>query len=201
MSHESTWATVHRRPSGIFRTVDLGSYADCVGIEFTRRPGDGAFNIWRNTFPAEDLPRGEIVDVGGVPFCFPAADGRHPDNLRCRGQRIELPVGRVDWLCFLAAAERRTEDTLSVHYADGATRAQWLRVSDFWPETPPRFGDVLAFRTPYLLYQRHAQSGMAPAIWRQRVPVTIPGDVAAVTLPENPAMHIFALTLLTEEEM
>jgi hypothetical protein len=50
-----------------------------------------------------------------------------------------------------------------------------------------------------MLYPRHEQRNMGPAIWRQRVPVTVPGEVVAVELPDNPAMHVFALTLLTEE--
>jgi hypothetical protein len=198
MPHASTH--VAQPLSGIFRTVDLSSYADCVGIEPARRPGTGGFNIWRNTFPAEELPRGgSAVNVAGVPFRFPAAEAGQPDNIRCRGQRIPLPAGRVDWAYVLAAAERRTEDVLTVHYADGAERRQWLRVSDFWPETPARFGETLAFRTSSLLYPRHAQRGMAPSIWRQRVPVAVPFGVVALRLPVNPAIHVFALTLLREE--
>lgn len=183
-----------------FRTVQLHAYADCIGIEPSRRPGAGGFNIWRNTFPAEELPAGgSMVIVGGVPFRFPPADGRRGDNIRCREQRIALPAGRLDWIYVLAAAERRTEDTLSVHYADGSRRQQWLRISDFWPETAPWFGEELAYRTSVLLYPGHAQLGMAPSIWRQRVPVAVPHGAVALVLPDNPAMHIFSLTLLDEQ--
>jgi hypothetical protein len=137
---------------------------------------------------------GSVTVVGGVPFRFPAADGVRPDNIRCRGQRIELPAAHADWLHLLAAAERRTEDVLTVHYADGATRPQWLRVSDFWPETAPRFGELLAFRTSAMLYPNHVDSRMPPAIWRQRVPVAVRDEIVAVTLPDNPAIHVFAMT-------
>jgi len=181
--------------------VDLTAHLNCAGIEPTDRPGRGAFNIWHNTFPAEELPRpGSVTVVGGVPFRFPAAaDGVRPDNIRCRGQRIDLPVANADWLHLLAAAERRTEDVLSVHYADGAIRSQWLRVSDFWPQTPPRFGEPPAFRTSAMLYPNHVDTRMRPAIWRQRVPLAVRDDLVAVTLPDNPAIHVFALTAVGTE--
>jgi hypothetical protein len=193
--HAVTLAACSRADAGKSLPVDLAAHMNCVGIEPAERPGRGAFNIWHNTFPIEELPPpGSVTVVGGVPFRFPAADGARPDNIRCRGQRIELPAARADWLHLLAAAERRTEDVLTVHYADGATRPQWLRVSDFWPETAPRFGELLAFRTSAMLYPNHVDSRMPPAIWRQRVPVAVRDDIVAVTLPDNPAIHVFALT-------
>lgn len=184
----------------VYRIVDLTAHADCVGIEPSVRPGRGAFNIWHNTYPLEDLPpAGSTVSVGGVPFRLPAADGVRPDNIRCRGQHVELAAGRVDWLYLLAAAERRTEDLVTVHHADGTTHQQWLRVSDFWPQTPPRFGELLAFRTVSMLYPHHIDRRMTPAIWRQRIPVPEPDGVVAVTLPDNPAIHVFALTVCDDE--
>lgn len=186
--------------AGRFTPLDLGAYVNCVGIEPVRRPGAGAFNIWRNTYPAEELPAGgSMVTVSAVPFRFQAADGRQADNIRCRGQLVTLPGTRVDWIYLLGAAERRTEDALTVCYADGTRRRQWLRISDFWPETEQWFGELLAYRTTVMLYPRHAQERMAPSIWRQRVPVTVPDGAVAVRLCDNPAMHIFALTLLNEE--
>ncbi|MFL6139299.1 MAG: hypothetical protein ACJ74O_16060 [Frankiaceae bacterium] len=183
-----------------YRAVDLGAHLDCVGIEPTRRPGRAAFNVWSNAFPLEELPCGSVVRIGDVPFRMPPADGARPDNLRCRGQRIELPAGRADFLHVLAAAERRSEDPLTVHYADGTTRSHWLRVSDFWPETPPRFGEAPALRTSALLYPNHVDTRMSPAIWAERVPVAVPSGATAVTLPDNPAIHVLAMTVVAEDE-
>jgi hypothetical protein len=33
-------------------------------------------------------------------------------------------------------------------------------------------------------------------VWRHRVPVPREADLTAVRLPDNPAIHIFAMTLL-----
>jgi hypothetical protein len=180
-------------------TTDLRQHFNNTGIAAAEHPTVGGFNIWANTYPADQLPPGGAeVYVGGVPFRFPAAATGEPDNVRCRGQRIDLRPGVYDWILLLAAAERRTEDAVALHYADGTVRHQWLRVSDFWPETPARFGELAAYRPDRMLYPRHAQRGMAPAIWRCRIPVTVPDRLTAVRLPDNPAIHIFAMTAVTD---
>jgi hypothetical protein len=189
-----TTVDVHRT---LAFAVELTGLFDNVGIAASRWPTVGGFNVWANTFPAEELPEpGSIVDVGGVTFRFPAAATGEPDNIRCRGQAVAVPAGRHDWIYALAAAERRSEDEVQLHYADGRIRRQWLRVSDFWPQTPARFGELVAFRCDRMLYPRHSQPNMAPVIWRCRIPVTIAGAVRTLVLPDNPAIHVFALTVV-----
>jgi hypothetical protein len=189
-----------------FVIVDLAPACNNRGLQPPGTHGNGAygFNIWSNTFPAEQLPApGSIVEISGVPFTFPAGAvpaGAAPagDNIRCRGQRIPLPPGCYDWIYTLGAAERRTEDEVELHYADGRVRRSWWRMSDFWPETPVRFGEPLAARTTSLRYPRHTHEDHAPAIWQQRIPVTCPDPLAAIVLPDNPAMHLFALSLASD---
>ncbi|TCO60854.1 hypothetical protein [Actinocrispum wychmicini] len=180
--------------------VDLGGHFDNRGITRGGELDQGGFNIWDNTFPAEDLPEpGGTVRIGDVPFLFPAPDPAGRDNLRCSGQVIELPTGRYDWLYLLAASERRSEDVITLHHADGSVDPQWLRVSDFWAETPAHFGEQASVRCRSLHYPRHIQRNMAPVIWRTRVPVPRETDLAAIGLPDNVAIHIFALTLIGPE--
>ncbi|MFI2209278.1 hypothetical protein [Streptomyces sp. NPDC020141] len=178
------------------RVIDLGTHFDATGITAPDRLADGAFNVWSNSFPAGELPRpGSLVNVHGLPFAFPAPNGRGHDNLRCARQLIGVPAGRYDFIHVLAAAERRTEDEVGLHYADGSVDHEWLRVSDFWPETASRFGERPAFTCGVLHYPRHVQRGMSPTIWRQRVAAPRESDLRAIRLPDNPAIHVFAMTL------
>jgi hypothetical protein len=183
-----------------FVLVDIAFACDNRGLQPPGTDGSGGygFNIWSNTFPAEQLPApGSRVYVDGAPFAFPAA-APGGDNVRCRGQRVPVPAGRYDWIYTLGAAERRTEDEVELHYADGSIRRSWWRMSDFWPETPPRFGEPLAARTTGLRYPRHTQEAHSPAIWQQRIPVAVPDPLVAVVLPDNPAMHVFAVSLASD---
>ncbi|MGH8933690.1 MAG: hypothetical protein ACRDZO_24425 [Egibacteraceae bacterium] len=188
---------------GAYCPVALDDWLDNRGTSHPERTGEGAFNLWGNSLPADELPPpGARVHVGGVPFVFPSVSGAG-DNLRCARQLIPVPAGDYDWLYVLAAAERRTEDLVLLHFADGSVDPEWLRVSDFWPDTPPRFGERLAFRCTRMHYPRHLQRGFGPTIWRQRVPVSREAPLAAVRLPDNSALHLFALTAArraTQEE-
>ena len=178
--------------------VDLRSYFDNRGITSEQNLAVGEFNIWFNSYPAEELPEpGNTVEIGAVPYLFPAPNADGKDNFRCSGQRIGLPLGDYDWIYLLAAAERRSEDFVYLHYADGSTDPEWLRVSDFWAETPAHFGERHCIRCTCLHYPRHVQRKMGPAIWACRVPVPRLTELVALRLPDNPAIHIFALTLMS----
>jgi hypothetical protein len=180
--------------------VDLGHLFDNVGTSHRANLSEGAFNVWRNSFPAEELPAGSsLVEVAGVPYRFPPTSPGVANNVVCAGQRIDLPADRYDWLYLLVCAERRAEDVVHLHYVSGAVDDEWLRVSDFWPGSPPHFGEVEAFRCEHLHFPRHVQPRVQPVIWQQRVPVPRQEPLARVRLPDNMAIHIFALTAVRSE--
>jgi hypothetical protein len=52
-----------------------------------------------------------------------------------------------------------------------------------------------------MYYPRHTQHNMRPVIWCQRIPVTRQQEqLAQIHLPDNIAIHLFAVTLLRREE-
>ncbi|TCO55598.1 hypothetical protein EV192_10719 [Actinocrispum wychmicini] len=177
-----------------FRPVEITEHWNNRSMSTVDDKGDGRFNVWRNSFPAEHLPRpGERVTVGGVPFDFPPATSAG-DNARCAGQFVTLPPGHFDWIRLLASAERRVEDTVALHFADGQVDFEAIRVSDFWA-APACFGETLAYRTPVMHYPHHVQPRVEAMLWSQRVPVTRDATLTGLRLPNNRALHIFALTL------
>jgi hypothetical protein len=182
-------------PAGRQRVLELSRLCNNRGVS-PAADRAGGFNVWQNTFPAEQLPEGgALVEVAGVRFRFPTGADGQTDNVVCDGQLVAVPPGDYDWLYVLAAGERRSEDPVYLHYEGGAVDPEWLRVSDFWPG-PSRFGEPPAFRTRGMHYPSHVQANLEPTIWLQRVPVTRLARLAAVRLPENRAMHLFAATLV-----
>jgi hypothetical protein len=174
--------------------VPLDEHLNNVGATSSRNTGTGAFNVWGNSFAAEHLPPAGPVAVDGVRFDFPAAGTGKPDNVCCEGQLVSVLPGAYDWLYVLAAAERRAEDDVALHFEDGAVDFQTLRVSDFWA-AEAAFGERLAAESPVMHYPRHVQPNVPARLWAQRVPVTRRATLEAIRLPRNVAIHVFALTL------
>lgn len=180
--------------------IDISSHRNNTGITAASETGEGAFNVWGNSYAAEYLPAGKsLVDVDGVPYEFPPVCSG-PDNVRCAGQFVEVPAGRYDWIHVLAASERRCEETVELNFADGTVDAEPLRISDFWA-APAWFGEVKAFESPVMHYPGHVQRGVPAVMWSQRVPVTRRADLIGILLPRNVAVHVFALTLQRTEAL
>ncbi|HEX6291231.1 MAG TPA: hypothetical protein VFZ66_18750 [Herpetosiphonaceae bacterium] len=188
-------------PESPFVLLDVARLFNWDSISYASNLRDGTFNVWQNSFPAEELPESHsIVEVAGVPFRFPPKEAGHLNNIRCSGERLDLPSDRYDWVYILAASERRAEDIVYLHFTSGAIEMEWLRISDFWPGGPQRFGEVEAFRCKHMHFPRHIQSGQEPVMWMQRIPVTRQEPLAWLRLPQNIAIHIFAATALKTPE-
>lgn len=178
--------------------VDISGHRNNTAISAATETKAGGFNVWGNSFAAEYLPAGgSLVHVSGIPFRFPPV-GDGPDNVRCTSQFLTVPGGHYDWLHLLAASERRCEDIVELHYADGSVDAESLRVSDFWA-APAWFGEVKAFESSVMHYPHHVQRGVPAVMWAQRVPITRRAVLAGVRLPRNIAVHVFAVTLQRAE--
>jgi hypothetical protein len=178
-----------------FVLLDLEPLFNWDSISYASNLPDGTFNVWKNSFPAEELPASDsLVEVAGVPFRFPSKEDGRLNNIRCAGERLELACARYDWIYVLAASERRAEDTVYLGFESGAVEMEWLRISDFWPGGPARFGEVEAFRTKNIHFPRHVQPRLEPVIWMQRIPVTRQEALTWVRFPDNIAIHLFAAT-------
>jgi hypothetical protein len=180
--------------------VSLAAHLDNVGVSSAGDTGSGAFNVWGNSFPAECLPAPGRVHVGGVAFELPAVGTGEPDNVRCEGQYVTVPPGAYDWIYVLAAAERRAEDEVALHFEEGFVDFEALRVSDFWA-APPAFGERTAFASAAMHYPHHVQPDVPAMLWQQRIPVTRRAVLTGLRLPRNLAVHVFAVTLLASEDV
>ncbi|WP_322906976.1 hypothetical protein [Paenibacillus campi] len=177
--------------------VDLSTHFNNDAISYASNLADGRFNVWWNTFPAEELPDSHtVIEIQGVPFLFPAKEDGEMNNLIAAEQIIDVQAGNYDWIYMLAAGERRAEDTVYLHYTNGEVDQEWIRISDFWPGESV-FGELVGIRTQNMHYPNHIQRDHQPTIWLQRIPVTrINAQLNKISLPFNKSIHIFAMTMM-----
>ncbi len=202
LSQPGSWEDPQTDRSRRMVTVPLLSYFNNIAFAGLNDLSKGQLNIWRNSYPQEavaNLPG--YIDVGRVKFSFPQTDGETPDNIRCDGQRIVLPVDQYDWIYMLCSAERRVEDEATLFFSDGSVDFVPFCVSDFWPGAKGRNGEIEALRFDSLNFPRHRQVRIEPAIWRSRIPVARETPLSAIRLPRNVAAHLFAVTCLRSEDI
>ncbi|WP_017582719.1 hypothetical protein [Nocardiopsis valliformis] len=173
--------------------VDLSTHRNNIALTTPETLRNGMLNVWGNSLPAETL-RTDCLRVGRVRFAGVRANGTEPDNVRCAGQYVDLPEIEADWIHLLATSERRCEEEVGVHYASGAATTEWVRVSDFLPARA-RFGELAAARSSALHYPHHRQEDLSGQVWAVRVPVTRWEAVRGLRLPDNPALHVFAISV------
>jgi hypothetical protein len=181
-------------------TLDLSEVLDNVGATPPALRDQGSFNVWGNSFAAEQLQlqAGDSLIIDGVRFRLGRLNSAEPDNVCCAGQLVPVPPGRYDWLYLLVAGERQVEDELGLHFSDSTADFERIRVSDFWAASAI-FGETVALRSESMHYPYHVQYGISATMWCQRVPVTRRAELTLVRLPRNPALHVFAISLLRSD--
>lgn len=77
--------------------IDLAPHCNACAATFDSERSAGCVNIWGNSFPAEDVPFGRPIIVGGVTYQLVAKQPGAPDHVEALGQRIEIGVVAVGY--------------------------------------------------------------------------------------------------------
>lgn len=186
-------------------SFDLQPYDNNVGISSDSIPGAANFDGVGYSYSAQALQaagfaQGQPVVVDGVTYQWPAADAGGGDNVSARGQAVTLPAAVVGGtaLGILGAADHGpAAGTGTITYADGSTQGFTLALSDWTLDggtAQPLAGDAVAATLPY----RNGVGGpdaRASLLFSVLIPLQADKVVAVVTLPDQAAIHIFAMTV------
>jgi beta-glucosidase len=173
----------------------LATAYDNTGITNDSDPAPGNFDGAGNSYAAQALAAvgitpGGAVTSGGITFTWPDVPADQPDNVAADGQTIPMS-GAGSTLGFLGAAQDGTQTgTGTIYYTDGTAQSFTIGFAN-WIDTTPVDGDTLVATTSY---ENRTTSGhvYAPSLFAAFVPLESGKTVAAVTLPSNTDMHIFA---------
>ncbi|MEV6110810.1 alpha-L-fucosidase [Streptomyces sp. NPDC051940] len=174
--------------------VSLDALFDNDGIDTAAARG-GSFDGSGYTYPGEELPAGRI-EVAGTPFDFPSSAAGAANNVVALGQRIELPRGHYLAAVFLASSSYGTgSGTAVVHYADGSTSAAPMSAPDWYSGggelTAPYRYRPDGTQDPHQVAVSVVELALDPQ--REAVALTLPTTNPAQ--PNQPALHVFALSL------
>jgi hypothetical protein len=115
--------------------------------------------------------------------------------VRCEGQTISIPRGGYVGIHVAAAAtggEARPLN-LTLKYKDGSTQNVKRAVGD-WHTLPFPTGDPVALQV-HRSRSKDGDKAQTSLIRHAILPATVTKDLVSITLPKDPALKIFAITL------
>jgi len=181
------------------RPVDMTPWLNAAVATFDGERPRGALNAWGNSFPAEELPFGSLLKVGGVDFRLPAKAPGEPDSVEPLGQMIMVPgAPRALGIALLCCGEMGDQWVpVRVLGERGEVVAGFVAVArGVMIPAESDLGDE-GFAGSHLHYPGDYDLALAlPAAWRVEHRWEAPASVACVELGSNPLFHLLAMTLL-----
>ena len=181
--------------------IDLFSYFNNDGISYDTDRSNGDFDGNGKTFPAEDLPDSRsVVSYYGVDFLFPDKSDGKMNNITLEHQSIHVPPGNYQKIYVLGVSEGGSfEESVMLRYADHGSERAALGLSSWHRGYKLIYGESIAIRS----FGLHAHGkefltdelGVIYGIWFQSLRVDPQRKLVEIGLPDNPCMHIFAMTL------
>lgn len=181
--------------------LDLNSYFNNDGISFDTDRTDGDLNGHGWTYPAEDLPpSNSLVENDGVVFRFPCKEDGEDNNVVPEGQRIMVLQDVYEGLSLLGVSDRGyLDDVICFVFADGSKDETFFGLSAWNKPHDLKYGERVGIRcSGYHFPSKHVYTdrvGVDYGIWIQDISICASHPLVAIELPENPGMHIFAMTL------
>ena len=157
-----------------------------------------AFDSDGRAYPSALVPSGGTQTLGSesIPFKVALGETHHFDNIAALGQKITLPSGYLgDTLYVLAACANGGRSTwIGFRSVDGSMKAKAFNLNDWTVNN--YFDNEVGLSFPYRTYGGNRDEGSSPKMWI--VAIHLPtGRATDLVLPNDPQIHIFALTLGT----
>jgi beta-glucosidase len=154
----------------------------------------GGYSYSAQALASVGITPGSTVSHAGVNFGWPNVPVATPDNVAASGQTIALS-GSGSRLAFLGAGAFGSQSgTVTVTYTDGSSSTGTVSLSDWYADAAGA-GDELVATTPY--WNVPAGSTLDPhhpvSLYYSAVALTAGKTVAAITLPDNGNLHVFAV--------
>lgn len=174
------------------QTVPLDHFWNGDAFSTASNPKKGSFDDTGMSYPVDIIPQAGSTTFDGMPYIVPDTHSAH-NQVVAQGQTIDLPQNGGGDLYFLSAASNGgATGTVTIHYADGTEQTAPMSVSDWVKDDR---GLQPAFSADSRFIPSGPDAADKPNIWVVRVPVSKEKPIRSVTLPSDPHIHIFALTI------
>jgi hypothetical protein len=134
------------------------------------------------------------VTWGGVAYDAPEPTGTAKNFVRARGPAVLLPAGEHTAVRVIATAYNGpATGELTVGYTDGTTGAATITVADWCGPAAP--GSTVVLAMPHRIKAGQGVDGPPVSLLGLSVPVPSGKQVRSITLPDDPRLRLYAVTL------
>jgi hypothetical protein len=174
--------------------VDLGNERDADGTATVAAPAEGDFDGGGWSYDADLLPAAGPVTWDGTTYQAPDPTGTAKNMVKARGQSLLLPAGDHTAIKLVATTHNGpVTAALTIGYADGTTSAVPVTIADWCGTASTGTTNVLAM--PHRIKAGQGIDGPPVSLFGLSIPVADGKQVRSITLPNDPRLHLYALTL------
>src|SRR6185437_12265559 len=138
---------------------------------------------------------GASIKAGGTTFTWPSSATGTNDNVAGSGVMVNV-TGQGSKLGFLGAEAGFTTDTVTVTYTDGTSSSGSLGFPNWCCSSPTAYGATPAIVTDHRdTPSGPANFGISYDVFYNSIGIDATKTVKTVTVPNDPAIHIFALAV------
>ena len=174
--------------------IDLGAERTVDGTATVAAPAEGDFDGGGWSYDAGLLPAAGPVTWGGVTYQAPDPAGTAKNFVQARGQSLLLPTGDHAAVHLVATTHNGpVTAALTIGYADGTSAPATVTVADWCGTASAGTTTVLAM--PHRIKAGQGVDGPPVNLFGVRLPVPAGKQVRSLTLPDDPRLHLYAVTL------
>jgi predicted alpha-1,2-mannosidase len=181
-------------PTGPACLVDLGTERNADGTATVAAPAEGDFDGGGWSYDADLLPPAGPVTWDGVTYQAPEPAGTAKNFVQARGQSLLLPAGDHTAAELIATTHNGpVTAALTIGYTDGTTASAPVTIADWCGTAAPGTTTVLAM--PHRIKAGQGVDGPPVNLFGLSVPLAPGKQLRSITLPNDPRLQIYALTL------
>lgn len=193
----------------LYYPLPLEAYFNNDGISYSTDFTDGDFDGLGNTYPAENLPfSNQLTKLCDASILFPDKRDGALNNIALEGQEIAVFPENYNHLVVIGASDSGRYagggyvEPIHFLYLGGRKETADLSLKDWNCIPEQRQGGQKALHCSFM----HTPEGKRirsergyetrPTLWFEQIELDDTYMLGKIALPDNPCMHIFALTLI-----
>jgi predicted alpha-1,2-mannosidase len=174
--------------------VDLAAERTVDGTATVAASSEGNFDGGGWSYDADLLPAAGPVTWDGVTYQAPDPRGTAKNFVPATGQSLLLPPADHSAIKLVATAYNGPATAaLTIGYADGTTSQATVVVADWCGSPAAGTTNVLAM--PHRIKAGQGVDGPPVSLFGASLPIEAGKQVRSITLPNDPRLHLYALTL------